>query len=155
MTAVLARKLPASMSGRTQLAGGLVVVAVGQVLLLGLSTDSSPLRLLPGLVLAGLASGVSNTALGREAVASVPHGRGGMGSGANNTARYVGSAIGVTVVAVVATRPSLGAGAAGLVAGWNSAIVIATVFSVLGALAVALCRPRRAPVPEAPSAAQA
>lgn len=142
VTAVAARRLPASLSGHRQLAAGLGVVAVGQLLLLGLSPGSSPWRLLPGLVVAGAASGVINAALGREAVASVPHGRAGIGSGANNTARYVGSAIGVTVVAVVATRPGLGGGAAGLVAGWNSAVLVATVFSVLGALAVAACGPR-------------
>jgi hypothetical protein len=84
-----------------------------------------------------------NAALGREAVASVPAGRGAMGGGANNTARYVGSAIGTTVVAVVATRPSLGGGAAGLVAGWNDALPIAIAFSLVGAAAVAACRPRR------------
>ena len=59
---------------------------------------------MPGLLVAGVASGFLNAALGREAVASVPPGRGSVGSGANNTARYVGSALGVTVVSVVATR---------------------------------------------------
>lgn len=98
--------------------------------------------------MAGAASGVVNAALGREAVASVPAGRGAMGGGANNTARYVGSAIGVTVVAVVATRPALGGGPAALVAGWNEAVPLAVVFSLLGAVAVAAYRPRlvRTPV---------
>ena len=68
---------------------------------------------------------------------------GAMGGGANNTARYVGSAIGVTVVAVVATRPGLGVGPAALVAGWNDAVPVSVAFSLLGAGAVALCRPRR------------
>jgi hypothetical protein len=143
VTAVLARRLPAAWSGRLQLAAGLVVVAAGQALLFGLATGDSPSSLVPGLVLAGAASGVVNAALGREAVASVPPGRGAMGGGANNTARYVGSAIGVTVIAVVATRPGLGGGAAGLVEGWNDALPISVAFSLLGAAAVAACRPRR------------
>ena len=105
VTAVLARRLPAAWSGRLQLAAGLLVVAAGQALLLGLAPGDSPLSLVPGLAVAGAASGMVNAALGREAVASVPAGRGAMGGGANNTARYVGSAIGTTVVAVVATRP--------------------------------------------------
>lgn len=58
------------------------------------------LRLLPGLFLAGAANGILNAALGRQAVASVPADRTAMGSGANNTARYLGSAIGITVAAV-------------------------------------------------------
>ncbi len=149
VTAVLARRLPAAWSGRLQLAAGLVVVAAGQLLLFGLATRDSPLSLVPGLVLAGAASGVVNAALGREAVASVPPGRGAMGGGANNTARYVGSAIGVTVIVVVATRPSLGGGAEGLVAGWNDALPISVAFSLLGAAAVAACRPRRVRTPVA------
>ncbi|MEJ2890078.1 MFS transporter [Actinomycetospora aeridis] len=147
VTALLARRLPAAWSGRLLLAGGLLVVACGQLLLLGLAPDDGPLSLVPALVIAGAASGIVNSALGREAVASVPPGRGAMGGGANNTARYVGSAIGTTVIAVVATRPSLGGGPAGLVAGWNDALPLLIGFSLLGAVAVAACRPRRVRTP--------
>jgi len=38
---------------------------------------------------AGIGSGVANAALGGLAVESVPPDRAGMGSGANNTARYL------------------------------------------------------------------
>lgn len=165
VTALLARRLPASMSGRTQLAVGLVGVAIGMVMLTGLSENASWPRLLPGLLVAGVASGILNAALGREAVASVPTGRGGMGSGANNTARYVGSAIGVTVVAVVAV-PAGGSGARGmtqfagsgargmtqsmsshsttaLTEGWNTAALVTAAISVCGAVVVAVSRSRR------------
>lgn len=144
VTSLLARRLPASWSGRIQLAIGLLVVAVGQLLLLGAAPGDSPWVYVPGLLVAGITSGVVNSALGREAVASVPPGRAAMGSGANNTARYVGSAIGTTVVAVVATRPGLPPGPAGLLQGFDTAVVVATVFSVLGAVAVFACRPWRA-----------
>ncbi len=112
-------------------------------MLLGATPESSPWRYVPGLLVAGITSGIVNSALGREAVSSVPAGRVAMGSGANNTARYVGSAIGTTVVAVVATRPGLPAGPVGLLEGFNSAVLVATAFSVLGAIAVFACRPRR------------
>jgi MFS family permease len=147
VTSLLARRLPASWSGRIQLGVGLVVVALGQLLLLGAVPGDSPWRYVPGLLVAGITSGVVNSALGREAVASVPAGRAAMGSGANNTARYVGSAIGTTVVAVVATRPGLPPGPAGLLQGFDTAVLVATAFSVLGALAVFACRPRRTPLP--------
>lgn len=132
--ALLARRL--RVNGDVQLAGGLLVVAVGLVLLTGLHPGDSFARLLPGLLVAGLGSGVLNAALGRQAVASVPAGRAGMGSGANNTARYLGSAIGVTIAAVLATRP----GAGGLLAGWNGSVLAAVVFSLLGVVAVLACR---------------
>ncbi|MDT8914481.1 MFS transporter [Amycolatopsis sp. PS_44_ISF1] len=144
VTSLLARLIPVSVSARAQLGGGLVVVAAGQLLLLGATPDSSPWRYVPGLLVAGVTSGVVNSALGREAVASVPAGRAAMGSGANNTARYVGSAIGTTVVAIIATRPGLPAGPAGLLRGFDSAVLVATAFSVLGAIGVFACRPRTA-----------
>src|ERR1700754_1856169 len=111
---------------------GLLVVAAGQLALYGAGSFA---RLLPGLVIAGVGSGVLNATLGRQAVASVPAGRAGMGSGANNTARYAGSGIGVAVIALVATRP----GVSGLLEGWNQALLVSAAFSVLGALAVLVC----------------
>lgn len=139
---LLARRLPASWSGRHQLAAGLAVVGVGLLMLGWLSTSSGSGRLVPGLLVAGVASGVLNAALGREAVASVPDGRGSMGSGANNTARYLGSAVGVTVVAVVVAAH--GSTPTDLVAGWNTAVLVVAGFAFAGAVVVALARPRRA-----------
>ena len=135
--ALLARRVPASWSGRAQLAGALVVVAIGQLALSGLTPGESWVRFVPGLLVAGVGSGVLNAALGREAVASVPQGRGGMGSGANNTARYLGSSVGVTVVSVVvAAHTSTGTGSAGLLSGWNVAAWVTAGFSLAGALVV-------------------
>jgi len=138
VTALLARRIPARVPGRVQLAIGLLGVGIGQLAMFGVSTDSTWVRFAPGLLFAGLASGVLNAALGREAVASVPPGRAGMGSGANNTARYVGSAIGVTVVSVVAA----GGTAEGLVDGWNRAVLVTAGVSVLGAVVVLASRAR-------------
>ena len=143
--ALLARRLPARWSGRVQLAGALVVVAAGQLALAGLAPGASWGRFVPGLLVAGVGSGVLNAALGREAVASVPAGRGGMGSGANNTARYLGSSLGVTVVAVVVaahagsggSAGSAGSAPTGLLAGWNVAAWVTAGFSLAGALVVA------------------
>ena len=99
------------------------------------------MRFVPGLLVAGVASGVLNAALGREAVASVPPGRGSVGSGANNTARYVGSAVGVTVVSVIAAGATT---PAGLVGGWNQAVLVTAAVSVVGALVVLAARTRGA-----------
>jgi hypothetical protein len=77
---------------------------------------------------------VLNAALGQIAVTSVPAGRGSVGSGANNTARYVGGALGVTVVAILAAHET----PAALVSGWDSAAVVTAAVSVAGALIVLL-----------------
>ena len=148
VTALLARRIPAHFPGRVQLGVGIIGVGIGQATLVGVSADSTWLRFLPGLVFAGVASGVVNAALGREAVASVPPGRGGMGSGANNTSRYVGSAIGVTIVAVIAARPGAGSPTQDLIHGWNVAAVVTAAFSIIGGLLVLACGPRRTSSPE-------
>ncbi|MGH3913033.1 MAG: MFS transporter, partial [Pseudonocardiaceae bacterium] len=142
VTALGARWLPARVSPRALLVGGLVGCAAGQLALIGLAPDSPIGRLLPGLLVAGAANGVLNAALGRQAVSSVPADRAAMGSGANNTARYVGSGIGITVVTVLLTRLGAAPGADGLLSGWNVAVLLTTAFSLLGALAVLLARER-------------
>jgi MFS family permease len=136
-TALGVRFLP-GLDGRVLLALALAVCAVGLAGYAVLGADASGARLLPGLVVLGVGYGAANAALGREAVAHVPPARAGMGSGANNTARYVGSAIGVTVVAVIVAGAPGGA-----IAGWNLAVLVTAAISISGALLVLGCRPRR------------
>jgi hypothetical protein len=88
---------------------------------------------------AGAASGVLNAALARQAVASAPAGLASVGSGANNTARYLGAAIGVTIVAVLAGHPT----PADVISGWNEAVLVTAAISVAGALTVAVFGPPR------------
>jgi len=132
VVALLARRLPAAFSVRYRLVASLLVVAAGLALLTGLDRDASVLDLLPGMLVAGIGSGVLNAALGQIAVASVPVGQSSVGSGANNTARYVGGAIGVTIVAMLATQDS----PAAIVSGWDTAAIVTAALSATGALAV-------------------
>lgn len=137
VTAVAARRIPARWSGRGQMAAALLVIGVGQLLVLGVDTRSGPAAFVPGLLVAGIATGVLNAAMGRESVSSVPPGQAGLGSGANSTARYLGSALGVTVVSVLAA-PVGAVTAQGLVDGWQRAVLVTALVSLAGAAAVAL-----------------
>ena len=132
VAAVLGRRLPQRFTGQRQLVVGLVGVGIGLLLLTALTTSSTPWRLVPGLLVAGVATGVLNAGLGRQAVASVPAERAALGTGTNNTARYVGSSIGVTVVSVLATAPS--GDTAALVSGWNQVAVLTAVISLAGGI---------------------
>jgi MFS family permease len=85
------------------------------------------------MVIAGVATGLLNALLGREAVASVGPDRAAMGSGANNTARYLGAAIGITLFVVIATHVG-----DDLIDGWNAAVLVSAALTVVGACAVAL-----------------
>ena len=143
VSAVLGRRLPPKYLGQPQLVAGLVGVGVGMLALTALGTMSTPWRLVPGLLVAGVASGILNSGLGRQAVASVPPERAALGTGTNNTARYVGSSIGVTVVSVLAAAP--GGSTGDLVAGWNRVAVLTATASLAGALAVALLARRTRP----------
>jgi MFS family permease len=137
-TALAVRRLP-GLDGRVLLAIGLALSAAGLAGLAVLGAGASGIRFLPGLLVLGVGYGAANAALGREAVAHVPPARAGMGSGANNTARYVGAAVGVTVVVLV-----VGTGTPEqLAGGWNAAAIGAAVVSALGALVVAALRPAR------------
>jgi hypothetical protein len=97
----------------------------------------------PGLLVLGVGYGAANAALGREAVAHVPAERAGMGSGANNTARYLGAAVGATLVVLLVTAGSPTGTAAGLLAGWDAAALTGAAVSAAGALAVLALRPAR------------
>jgi hypothetical protein len=157
VTALAARRLPEVWTGRARMAGALTVIGIGILLLGDIGSGSGLARFLPGLLVAGVGSGFLNAALGRESVASVPDGQGGLGSGANNTARYLGAALGVTVVSVVAA-PSAVATTGPLVAGWNRAVLVTAAVSLVGAVAVVLVGERavaRAPEAEIPSPQEA
>jgi len=137
VVALLVRRLRIVASSPLRLAIGLALAGAGEVALTGLSGGSGWARLVPGLAIAGVGSGIANAALGRLAVESVPHERAGMGSGANNTARYLGGAAGVALVVAVVS----GSGG-GLVSGWNVATVVCGALCFAGAGLAALCARR-------------
>jgi MFS family permease len=145
-TALAVRWVPA-LGGRLLLAIGLAVSAVGLAALAVLAPDGSALRVLPGLVVLGVGYGAANAALGREAVAHVPAERAAMGSGANNTARYLGAAVGVTLVVLVTVSGAPAGTPAGLTSGWNTAALAGALLIAAGALAVLLIRPRPTAAP--------
>jgi EmrB/QacA subfamily drug resistance transporter len=80
---------------------GLVLVAVGLVLMSGLSGGSGFTHLLPGFIVGGIGVGVVNPALASTAVGVVPHNRSGMASGINNTFRQVGIATGIAAYGAI------------------------------------------------------
>jgi Major Facilitator Superfamily len=137
VVALAARSLPGRLATQTRVVIGLALAAA--VALTGLGSGAGGARLLPGLIVAGVGSGIANAALGRLAVESVPHDRVGMGSGANNTARYLGGAAGVALIVTIVSS----AGPSKLIQGWNTAALLSAGLSALGALIVASCRARR------------
>ncbi|MBP2582385.1 MFS family permease [Streptomyces sp. PvR006] len=134
VVALQTRRLAGRLSAPYQLALGFVLSAAGVLALLGglEGPAGSWPRLLPGLLVAGAGSGLLNAALPRLAVDSVPPERAAMGSGANNTARYIGSSAGVALMLALAT------------AGPDTAVLVAAALALTGAgLTLALGRRQR------------
>jgi MFS family permease len=119
---------------RIQLAVGLALGAVGDLALLGAVGHWSGPRDATALVIIGIGSGLSNAALARLSVESVPHDRASMGSGANNTARYIGGSLGVAMAVAI-----VGAGGTPA-AGTNAMIWTAVGISVLGGVLAVILR---------------
>ncbi|MFF0072281.1 MFS transporter [Streptomyces sp. NPDC005494] len=139
VVALQSRRLAGRVAARHQLAAGFALHAVALLPMLGTLTGTGGAstsvwaRLVPALVVAGAGSGLLNAALPRLAVESVPPERAAMGSGANNTARYLGSSAGVALTIAVATTP----------AGADGAILLSLAMAVAATVGVLFLRDRR------------
>lgn len=141
IAALGARYLPQGWSPRTVLLASIAGCAAGQLALVVVGSHSNALVLLPGLFLAGVSNGVLNAALGHQAVQTVPADRTAMGSAANNTARYLGSAIGITIAAMIIAHGATGA-AERLFESWHMAVLVSVAFSLIGLAATILLSDR-------------
>ena len=83
---------------------GLVLIGSGALLLSLVSSGSSWGIVLPGLIVTGLGVGLATPIMMSSAMAAVPRQRAGMASGAINTGRQLGYALGIAVLGTVFAR---------------------------------------------------
>ena len=95
LTSTLAGRLTAHVPIRFLISPGLALVAIGLLLMRGLSADSQWTHLIPGFIVAGAGTGLINPPLASTAIGVVPPQRAGMASGINSTFRQVGIATGI------------------------------------------------------------
>ncbi|MCW2635913.1 MAG: Major facilitator permease [Blastococcus sp.] len=88
---------------RLVLAGGLLLIGAGGLLMALVDENSTWRVLIAGLAVLGAGVGLANPTLASAALAAVPRERSGMASGAVNTARQLGFAVGVAVLGTVFT----------------------------------------------------
>lgn len=86
---------------RNFMAGGLVLVAAGLLLMHGVTANSEWTTLLAGFILAGTGIGLVNPALASTAIGVVRPQQSGMASGINTTFRQVGIATGIAALGAV------------------------------------------------------
>jgi hypothetical protein len=107
--ALLAARLSTRFSLRARLVGGLAATAAGMAALLPIAPDWTWPALMPGMALTGVGVGLANPALAIAAVGSVPAERSGMAAGVANTARQMGNALGIVVLALAMQVGAIGA----------------------------------------------
>ncbi|WP_328363929.1 MFS transporter [Streptomyces sp. NBC_00445] len=134
--ALQAKRLAGRVPPRLQLALGFLLHAGGAMAMLGALDSGSWARLLPGLVIAGVGSGLLNAALPLLSVESVPAERAAMGSGAQQTFRYIGSCAGVALTIALATSSG------SLARGADLAMVVSAGLAVVAAVGVGVLRER-------------
>ncbi|WP_272473050.1 hypothetical protein [Baekduia alba] len=138
VASLLARSIGTRVEPSLRLVAALALSGVG---VLGWDGGCARWERLPGLVVAGVGTGIGNAALGALAVTAVPPDGSALGSGATNAARYLGAGGGVALsLALLATGPTAGAG-------WRHAVVASATLCGLGAAAVGLCTARGADAP--------
>ncbi len=97
----VAGRLSARVPARLFLGGGLLLVALGLLLMHGLTPDSEWTALLAGFIVAGVGVGLINPPLASTAIGVVEPARSGMASGINSTFRQVGIATGIAGLGAV------------------------------------------------------
>jgi EmrB/QacA subfamily drug resistance transporter len=147
VVAVVAGRFLHGVSGRWTIGIGMLLIGLGDLWQSTVDDRSTGLALLPGLIVAGIGVGASSPALASTALAAVPRERSGMASGAINTFRQVGYAVGVAAYGAVfqsrtdeatAVRDTLlAAGVTGLLAGVAALALLRRTSSPAAAPAVA------------------
>lgn len=147
VTAIPAGRASAHIPVRFLVGPGLLLVAIGLLLMRGLSADSSWTHLIPGFVVAGVGSGLVNAPLASTAVGVVEPPDAGMASGINTTFRQIGIATAVAALGSIfasqlkgATQLTLGAHYAEALN--ELALITSLVALVAGVCALVLIRPR-------------
>jgi predicted MFS family arabinose efflux permease len=98
LTAGLAGRLTGHVPTRLLIGPGFVLIGVGLVLMRGITPADDWTHLLPGMIVAGIGSGLVNVPLASTAVGVVEPARAGMASGINSTFRQIGIATGVAAL---------------------------------------------------------
>jgi EmrB/QacA subfamily drug resistance transporter len=132
---------------RAPIALGLALAAVGLALFaLAPVHGSFAVHVLPGMLLLGLGCGMALNPVLLAAMGDVAESESGLASGIVNTAFMMGGALGLAVLASLATARSDALAAAlaapeALTAGYQSAFAVGAVFAAVAAAAAGLLRP--------------
>jgi len=133
---------------RPLMAAGLLLAAIGALLLSWAPVDASyAADLLPGYLALGFGVGLTFVSVSVAAMADVAHEQAGLASGIMTTAHELGAAIGVAVLAAIATAGEKAMSTTGTVDGYGDAFLVAAGVATAAALVTAVALPSVRPEP--------
>lgn len=133
---------------RAPVVAGLLVAAAGALLLSHADAGASyATGLLPGFLALGFGIGMTFVSVSVAAMAEVAHEEAGLASGLMTTAHELGAAIGVAVLAAIATAGSRGTSLAGIAGGYGDAFLVAAAVAAAAGLITAVTVPSVRPRP--------
>lgn len=101
VSVTVGRYLHGDTARRWAIGGGLALIGAGALINLHLGAGSDWASVLPGLVVGGIGVGLLSPTIASAGLAAVPPQQGGMASGALNTMRQLGYALGIAGLGVV------------------------------------------------------
>ncbi len=116
---------------------GLGLIAIGLALMLLSGVDSSWTVLLPGLLVTSVGTGLFNPTGSALALDALPDEQSGLASGANDTFRQTGVAVGIAALGTLVPADALGGDPQAYVDGMHNALIVAAGIAAAGAIATA------------------
>jgi EmrB/QacA subfamily drug resistance transporter len=136
LVAPLAGRFTSRLPLRYLLSTGLLLLGVSMLLMHGINPGEWT-RLLPGMVLGGVAIGMISPSLAAAMVSVLPVEQSGRSSGINNTFRQLGIAVGIAALGALFDHRVSGAAdaASGITDGVNAVLLVSGIVAIAAALA--------------------
>lgn len=129
---------------RRPMLAGLSLIALGALLLLGVSAHSGYLAVWPAFLTIGVGYGLTSTPMAAAALGAVPAGRTGMASATNNTARQIGGVFGIAILGSLLPATSAGGSYPDqFMVGLHHGLIVIALCALFGAALTATVIPRR------------
>ena len=117
---------------------GLALVAAGLALMLMIDVGSSWVVIVPGLLVTSIGTGLFNPTGSALALDALPDEQSGLASGANDTFRQTGVAVGIAALGtLVPADAALGGNPQAYVDGLHTALIVSAGIAAVGAIATA------------------
>lgn len=148
--APISGKLTGRLPLRVPLVAGLALFGLALLSMRGIAPADDWTRLLPGMLIGGVAVGTISPALAAAMVAVLPVERSGLSSGVNNTFRQLGIALGIAGLGAIFDHHAGTGTAAAITDGLDAVALVAAIVALAGAaIAWPLLGRQRATQPDA------